>query len=178
MSSPDNAAALQQLKDMGFPDARCRKALLLNEMNFDAAFEWILAHMEDADIDEPLSDEQLRLVDNSMRSRAQKQQQETAEKKKSTQREELAECIQANTCTFAVTGPHMVPTSEYFVCYTCGLDGDKGCCTACAAICHAGHVTNKRSFPVDGGREGQFFCDCPESGGCKCCPTESMPKKQ
>lgn len=175
MSSGDNAAALQQLKDMGFPDARCRKALLLNEMSFEAALDWILVHIEDADIDEPLSDEQLRRVDQSMRSRAQQQQADTTEKRKRTQQEELADCVQHNTCTYVITGPRMVPTVEYYTCYTCGLDGGSGCCSACAAICHAGHVTKRETFRAG---DGNFFCDCPDSGGCKCCPKESLPKNK
>ena len=174
MSSGENAAALQQLKDMGFPDGRCRKALLLNDMNFEAALDWILVHIEDEDIDDPLTDEQIRRVDQSMRDRAKKQQQETKDSKKKREKDEIAECIMANTCTYVITGPNMVPTNAYYLCYTCGLDGGRGCCPACAKICHAGHVLHREVFPP--GSDGNFFCDCPEAGHCKCCPPESMPK--
>ena len=41
---------------------------------------------------------------------------------------------------------------RYF-CYTCGLVDSKGCCSACAQVCHAGHdlVYSTHS---------RFFCDC------------------
>ncbi len=38
-------------------------------------------------------------------------------------------------------------------CYTCGLTGDRGCCTLCALICHNGH-------DVSYARHSSFFCDC------------------
>lgn len=47
--------ALAQLEAMGFPRRRCEKALY-NTGNSDAeaAMNWLFAHMDDADIDEPL----------------------------------------------------------------------------------------------------------------------------
>ncbi|KAF8422678.1 hypothetical protein EV426DRAFT_535057 [Tirmania nivea] len=50
-----NASPMQTLQEMGFPEARCVKALY-NTGNADAdtAMNWIFAHMDDADIDEPL----------------------------------------------------------------------------------------------------------------------------
>lgn len=51
---------LQQLKDMGFAEGRAKKALLLTGMNSQAAMEWLLEHEGDPNIDEPLSQEQLR----------------------------------------------------------------------------------------------------------------------
>lgn len=170
MTTGENAAALQALKDMGFPEARCKKALLLNNMDMEAALAWILDHIEDEDIDDPLTDEQLRQCDRLMRERAQKQNQESKEAKQKREREEMEACVAANTCTYAITGPHMYPVNEFFMCYTCGLDGSMGCCPACAQICHLGHVLHRK--PLIG---GTFFCDCPESGHCKCCPSEAMP---
>jgi len=50
-----NADSIQALREMGFPEVRCIKALY-NTGNTDAdtAMNWIFAHMDDADIDEPL----------------------------------------------------------------------------------------------------------------------------
>mmetsp|Transcript_16579 Transcript_16579/g.23016 ORF Transcript_16579/g.23016 Transcript_16579/m.23016 type:complete len:746 (-) Transcript_16579:33-2270(-) len=52
--------ALLQLKDMGFADEAAKKALLLNKMNTQLAMDWLLEHSEDADINEPLSPQQLQ----------------------------------------------------------------------------------------------------------------------
>jgi len=50
-----NPAALAQLEAMGFPLVRCQKALLATGNNDpEAAMEWLFAHMEDPDIDEPI----------------------------------------------------------------------------------------------------------------------------
>lgn len=173
LSGPENAAALKSLTDMGFTEARSKKALLLNNMDVEAALGWICDHLEDEDIDDPLTDEQMRQVDKMMRERAQKQKQESAEVKKLKEKEELEECVASNTCTYAVTGPEMASVPEYFLCYTCGLDNSMGCCAACASICHAGHVLKKKTMVAN----GTFYCDCPEAGLCKCCPEESRPKK-
>ncbi|RVX69870.1 hypothetical protein B0A52_05704 [Exophiala mesophila] len=52
---PDEAA-LGQLESMGFPRARCEKALhATGNADAEAAMNWLFAHMEDADIDEPLN---------------------------------------------------------------------------------------------------------------------------
>jgi len=52
--------ALQQLLDMGFPEAPCKKALHLNRMRTQEAMEWLLEHGSDADINEPLTPDQIR----------------------------------------------------------------------------------------------------------------------
>jgi len=57
---------LQQLKDMGFPEARATKALILNNMNPQIAMEWILEHEDDDDIDEPLTSEQVSKLAKSV----------------------------------------------------------------------------------------------------------------
>lgn len=171
MSSGENAASLKYLTDMGFPESRCKKALLLNNMDVEASLGWILDHMGDEDVDDPLTDDQLRQCDRMMRDRAQKQQKDTEDTKRQKEKEELEACVSQNTCTYAVTGPRMAHVSEYFLCYTCGLDNSMGCCTACASICHAGHVLSKKALPSS----GNFYCDCPEAGTCKCCPPEAMP---
>ncbi|KAF9887565.1 hypothetical protein FE257_009777 [Aspergillus nanangensis] len=58
--TPTNAfvphqGALDQLLGMGFPMARCEKALYMTgNVEADAAMNWLFAHMDDVDIDEPL----------------------------------------------------------------------------------------------------------------------------
>ncbi|KAH9055282.1 ubiquitin carboxyl-terminal hydrolase 14 [Lactarius vividus] len=50
-----NQAALSQLDAMGFPQVRCQKALLATgNSDPEAAMEWLFAHMEDPDIDDPI----------------------------------------------------------------------------------------------------------------------------
>lgn len=51
-----NEAAIGQLEAMGFPRVRCEKALhATGNADADAAMNWLFAHMEDPDIDEPLN---------------------------------------------------------------------------------------------------------------------------
>jgi len=42
------------MEDMGFPSTRAKKALVLNNMNLEAACSWLFQHGDDPDIDEPL----------------------------------------------------------------------------------------------------------------------------
>ncbi|KAM7191631.1 hypothetical protein V8F20_009238 [Naviculisporaceae sp. PSN 640] len=50
-----NPTALGQLTDMGFPEGRVIKALFhTGNSDLNAAMEWIMAHMDDEDIDGPL----------------------------------------------------------------------------------------------------------------------------
>lgn len=46
--------ALQQLTEMGFPERRAVKALRLNHMSVTQAMEWLIEHVDDPMIDEPL----------------------------------------------------------------------------------------------------------------------------
>ncbi|KAL2441211.1 Ubiquitin carboxyl-terminal hydrolase 14 [Exophiala dermatitidis] len=51
-----NEAALGQLESMGFPRTRCEKALqATGNADAEAAMNWLFAHMDDPDIDEPLN---------------------------------------------------------------------------------------------------------------------------
>jgi hypothetical protein len=70
-------------------------------------------------------------------------------------------------CTFAVHGDQFVE-QHWFQCYTCGLTDSRGCCSACARTCHAGH-------DVVYAAKSRFFCDCGGENGprgnavaCKC----------
>lgn len=50
-----NETALAQLEGMGFPRVRCEKALhATGNSDADTAMNWLFAHMEDPDIDQPL----------------------------------------------------------------------------------------------------------------------------
>lgn len=50
-----NASSMQTLQEMGFPEVRCVKALYsTGNADADTAMNWIFAHMDDVDIDEPL----------------------------------------------------------------------------------------------------------------------------
>ncbi|CAO1637383.1 unnamed protein product [Parajaminaea phylloscopi] len=51
-----DAGAMSQLTAMGFPEIRCQKALLAtgNTGDAEAAMNWLFAHMEDPDIDDPI----------------------------------------------------------------------------------------------------------------------------
>ncbi|XP_061163795.1 ubiquitin-associated domain-containing protein 1-like isoform X2 [Saccostrea echinata] len=49
-----DATALKQLCDMGFPENRAKKALLLNDMSVMSSMEWLIQHESDVDVDEPL----------------------------------------------------------------------------------------------------------------------------
>ncbi|TVY82715.1 Ubiquitin carboxyl-terminal hydrolase [Lachnellula suecica] len=51
-----NPQAVEMLEGMGFPRVRCERALhATGNENGEAAMEWLFAHMEDPDIDEPLN---------------------------------------------------------------------------------------------------------------------------
>ncbi|KAL8710878.1 MAG: hypothetical protein Q9220_004682 [cf. Caloplaca sp. 1 TL-2023] len=50
-----NQLAMEQLEAMGFPRVRCEKALhATGNSDADTAMNWLFAHMEDPDIDDPL----------------------------------------------------------------------------------------------------------------------------
>lgn len=57
-----DANLLQQLQDMGFPENRAKKALVLSRMNVQIAMEWLLEHMDDPHIDDPLTPQQLGIL--------------------------------------------------------------------------------------------------------------------
>jgi len=50
---------LQMLISMGFPEGRCRKALLLNRLDVSAATDWLIEHIEDPEADTPLTQQEL-----------------------------------------------------------------------------------------------------------------------
>jgi hypothetical protein len=50
---------LQMLMSMGFSEGRCRKALLLNRLDISAATDWLIEHIEDPEVDTPLTQQDL-----------------------------------------------------------------------------------------------------------------------
>ncbi|KAL4937151.1 hypothetical protein BDV06DRAFT_203477 [Aspergillus oleicola] len=55
-----NADLLNQLLAMGFPQVRCEKAIYTTgNSDAEAAMNWLLSHMDDPDIDEPLHNKQV-----------------------------------------------------------------------------------------------------------------------
>jgi uncharacterized UBP type Zn finger protein len=50
---PEFLSTFVQWIEMGFPEVRARKALM-NGGNMQAAMDWLGAHQEDADIDDPI----------------------------------------------------------------------------------------------------------------------------
>ena len=71
---PMDQTSLQMLVDMGFPENRARKALTLTRyyttdhnpyiirMNTQLAMEWLIEHGDDADIDEPIPEDELEEI--------------------------------------------------------------------------------------------------------------------
>jgi len=59
---PVDEFLLQQMKEMGFPEGRARKALILNMMSPEMAMEWLFNHETDPNIDDPLTPQQLQAV--------------------------------------------------------------------------------------------------------------------
>ena len=45
---------LEDVKSMGFPELRARKALMAGSKNVESALDWLLNHENDGDIDEPI----------------------------------------------------------------------------------------------------------------------------
>jgi hypothetical protein len=140
LPEPD-PAHLQMLTDMGFPTERAKKALWICRMDLEAATEWLLGHSDDPDVDDPLTSEQKRQLVVLLRGPEQAVDPR------------VQQAINANVCTFVVTGSQYTPQAWY-QCYTCNLLGNEGCCEVCAQICHKGHQLSARQF------SRQFFCDC------------------
>jgi len=151
---------LAQLTDMGFPEKRAKKALLLNRMDPDASVEWLFEHMDDADIDSPLNKEQIALLATlypqpppSQLIRFVQPQPQQPQQQQRQINPLVEQAIANNVCTYSCTGPQYA-VQEWFQCFTCNLAGNQGCCSVCARICHAGHQV------VGPLNSNGFFCDC------------------
>ncbi|OHT17199.1 hypothetical protein TRFO_41214 [Tritrichomonas foetus] len=83
----------------------------------------------------------------------------------SRENQELVTCIDG-LCSFNITG-RQLRRQHWYHCETCyPLYPNKGCCDACAEICHKGHKLSVGLTPY-------FFCDCgagdcPIGQYCKC----------
>lgn len=71
--SQADIAIVNALVDMGFPQVRCEKAALAtSNSGVEGAMDWLMQHMEDHDIDEPVSSsmsEEVPLIDSESSSR-------------------------------------------------------------------------------------------------------------
>jgi hypothetical protein len=140
---------MQPLLEMGFTEARTVKALLLNLLNTEMAMEWLLEHADDPDIDEPLTRAQVLQVSHSI---------QLVQPAVRSIPEAIEEAIAQLQCTYRITGSQYSP-QQYHYCYTCNLVDGRGCCLACARVCHAGH---QLSAPI---HSDSFYCDCGSNDG-------------
>jgi len=145
---------LQTLMSMGFPEWRCRKALLLNIFNADMALEWLLNQSNNPQADDPFTEEEAASIIGALHN-IQPEDTDNIE-------EQIAECVKNNKCTFVVTKKKFAPQKWYY-CYSCGLVDSEGVCESCAAVCHKNHkLSAVRSSK-------KFYCDCGAGAyDCKC----------
>ncbi len=61
------------------------------------------------------------------------------------------------TCTYVESSGDFVE-QHWYNCFTCGLIGEKGCCSVCVKVCHAGHSVSYSRF-------SSYFCDCGAGEG-------------
>ena len=141
------ADILSPLLDMGFTRPRAIKALITNLLNAELAIAWLLEHTDDADIDDPLTPQQLHAIARAFHL---------------IPSPDIDQCIRAGRCTYTVTAERYA-AQQYYQCRTCELVGGRGCCVSCARVCHAGHVV-EGPIPSE-----SFFCDCGAGvGGVGC----------
>ena len=154
---------------MGFSDAVCAKALLLNMINVELAAQWLVTNIEHPEFETPLSDGALQSIARNMlvtnpsaldpimpAARNQRPQPRATPPA-------VQQCIDNNTCTYVITGQKFEP-QPYYMCYDCGLSDGQGVCQSCANVCHAGHRLSERIT------SDNFFCDCgfARPNLCKC----------
>eukprot|EP01126_Amoeba_proteus_P015785 TRINITY_DN1714_c0_g3_i3.p1 TRINITY_DN1714_c0_g3~~TRINITY_DN1714_c0_g3_i3.p1 ORF type:complete len:302 (-),score=52.17 TRINITY_DN1714_c0_g3_i3:129-1034(-) len=144
------------LTQIGFPETRVLKALLLSGFDPNEAIIWLLEHTTDTNADEPLTMEQV--LDSSIRYQNRRLQTQNLAK-------EIEECVRNNICTYTVTKRDF-KTQKWFHCFTCGFVDSEGICESCYNVCHRGHELSQEK---GGGPESGFYCDCGASGLCRCC---------
>jgi len=149
-------AELQTLQAMGFSEWRCRKALLINYFDAEAALEWLLNHSNDPHADDPFSEEEAaQIITDISNLHYVEEQQPNLEA-------QIAESVKNNKCTFTVTKREFAPQKWYY-CYTCGLVDSEGVCESCAAVCHKNHKLSTIKSSK------KFYCDCGAGAyNCKC----------
>jgi len=170
---------LTLLTSMGFSPRRARKALLLNLFEYQQSLDWLLAHSNDDDIDDPLteaqvmrimgtynrSDDNAPRINNNALPPAPQAQAPTQAQPPQSRAEALQNAVRNNICTFKATGKNF-ELQNWYHCYTCGLVDNEGCCESCAAVCHAGHTLSEMKS------SSHFYCDCGNNAAahnCKCC---------
>jgi len=148
---------LQTLISIGFPEWRCRKALLLNYFDPDAALEWLLNNANNPHADDPFSEEEAAQIIGDLHNL----RYETEEPHPNIE-EQIAECVKKNKCTFIVTKREFAAQKWYY-CYSCGLVDSEGVCESCAAVCHKNHKLSAIKSSK------KFYCDCGAGAySCKC----------
>jgi len=156
---PFPEADLQTLMNIGFPEWRCRKALLLNFFEVELAIEWLLNHANDPHADDPFSEEEAASIIGALHNLPFEAE---GEEDTNNIEEQIAQCVKKNKCTFTVTKREFAPQKWYY-CYSCGLVDSEGVCESCAAVCHKNHkLSTVRSSK-------KFYCDCGAGAyDCKC----------
>jgi len=147
---------------MGFPEYRVKKALLLNMVQVDLATNWLLDHNLDPKVDDPLTETELDQITNNIEEYLDDMYNKGGENAKTENNAvDIDNCVRNNICTYSITGKKYV-RQTWFHCFTCGLVDNIGCCESCSKVCHEGHILSQPQT------QGGFYCDCGESGGCKC----------
>jgi len=162
-----NPEGLQMLMMMGFPQWRSQKALLLNMLDPQLAIEWLLQHLDDPTVDDPLTPEHNRqlislLAQNQIGFGASNDDEEEEDDDVA---EKIQECVRNGKCTYTITGKDYKPQKWYY-CYTCGFVDREGVCEGCANVCHKGHKLSEAKDATTG--SSGFYCDCGAGSSCKC----------
>ena len=105
---PVDNNALEILQQMGFPENRARKALILNHMNAEAAAEWLLRFIDDPYADAPLTIQEL------MQSYPQLFYPKSQPKPIG---QDILHAIQVGCCTFCVTRNNFANQKWYYSWY-------------------------------------------------------------
>jgi len=143
-----NDALSMMVDHLGFDATRAKKALQMTRGQLENAIEWLAEHQEDADIDAPLTDQQLLLLGAaSLVPRVPRVEQPAS----------VRTCLELGLCTFCVTGRQFTVQS-YYRCLTCSFGQNEGVCESCARLCHRGHSLGEKVFTPS------FYCDCAGTG--------------
>lgn len=81
-------------------------------MDVQQAMEWLLNHLDDPTIDDPLTEDDIRAIRHNLQMR-------TAVASAAASIQNLQQCITQGRCTFTVTGREYFP-QRWYSCYTCG----------------------------------------------------------
>eukprot|EP01129_Flabellula_baltica_P016159 TRINITY_DN8480_c0_g1_i1.p1 TRINITY_DN8480_c0_g1~~TRINITY_DN8480_c0_g1_i1.p1 ORF type:complete len:318 (-),score=84.93 TRINITY_DN8480_c0_g1_i1:19-972(-) len=171
---PAIGGAISALTDMGFPESRAKKALLLNMLDPGNATMWLLENMDSPTVDDPLTDIQIELISENFRAYFREslglgEEPEIPKPDAPPISELITLCHENNICTYSVTGAEFT-SQQWVYCYTCGLVATEGVCLSCAKICHKGHRLSEPR-PLS-----SFFCDCGHNS--QCCQALAFPEEE